>query len=250
MSLEQRRITLKRANLLLLVMCLSSVGLSVHAQDTESTAITVVELFTSQGCYSCPPADHLLAELDQENTITLACHVSYWNYLGWEDTFSTSYCDNRQRIYQASLKGNRGVYTPQMVINGRYGAVGSRERTVDQAIKIMARENRIERLDLRIDSSGTLAITLPALEEKQRYQLLLMGTAGTQTVPIDRGENGGKTLDYHNPIAVIENLGRWNGEPKVLMEKLATQAEVNEWVVLAQTWPIGEIVAAGKIKRL
>lgn len=238
---------MKYLNALLPLLCLSGFGLPANAQEGKGTPLTVVELFTSQGCYSCPPADDLLAELDQDHTITLSCHVSYWNYLGWKDTFSKPYCDNRQRIYQSALKGNPGVYTPQMVINGRYGAVGSREPTVNQAIKIMARENRIERLDLHVESAGTLVLKLPALDVKQQYQLILMGTSGTQTVPINRGENGGKMLDYHNPVAIVENLGRWDGEPKVLMQKLARQTEVKEWVVLAQTWPIGEIVAAGKI---
>lgn len=221
---------------------------STYSSAETDKAITVVELFTSQGCYSCPPADNLLTELDkQANTITLSCHVTYWNYLGWKDTFSKRYCDNRQRTYQSVLQGNQGVYTPQMVINGRYGAVGSRERTVGQAITIMARENRVEPVTLRLDSPHRLAINLPLVNTQQRHQLILLGTTGTQTVPINRGENGGKTLDYHNPIEVVEHLGRWNGEQKTLVQKLDKNPDIKEWVVLAQTWPIGEIVAAGKI---
>lgn len=224
--------------------------ISTASNAEDNKAITVIELFTSQGCYSCPPADDLLAKLDkQENTITLSCHVTYWNYLGWRDTFSKSYCDNRQRIYQSALQGNQGVYTPQIVINGRYGAVGSRERTVGQAINIMARENRIQAIHINI-SGEKLTAQLPALDNNKKHQLILLGTTGTQTVPINRGENGGKTLDYHNPIAVVEHLGRWNGEQNTLIQTLKNNKNIKEWIVLAQTWPIGEIVAAGKISPL
>ena len=224
--------------------------ISTTSTADDKQAITVVELFTSQGCYSCPPADDLLVKLDkQDNTITLSCHVTYWNYLGWRDTLSKSYCDNRQRTYQSALKGNRGVYTPQMVINGRFGAVGSRERTVGQAITIMARENRIQPIKLSIVEVKIKA-QLPALNNQEKYQLILLGTTGTQTVPISRGENSGKTLTYHNPIAVVEHLGRWDGKQDILNQAIKTNSKVKEWVVLAQTWPIGEIVAAGKIRSM
>jgi len=241
-----------RSALFVLTCLCSLLSFNTYAADNEKPAITVVELFTSQGCYSCPPADTLLEKIDlQDNTITLSCHVTYWNYLGWKDTFSKSYCDNRQRVYQSALKGNRGVYTPQMVINGRYGAVGSRERTVGQAMTIMARENRIEAVDLQLNTSNGLVISLPKImgdtAQSQAHQLILLGTTGTQTVPINRGENGGKTLDYHNPIAVVEHLGRWDGAQKTLSQAIDKHAGVKEWVVLAQTWPIGEIVAAGKL---
>ena len=238
---------MKRPVLLILLLSLSGFGLSANAQSDKDGAITVVELFTSQGCYSCPPADTLLAELDQDNTITLSCHVTYWNYLGWEDTFSKAYCDNRQRTYQSALKGNPGVYTPQMVLNGRFGAVGSRKSRVGQAINIMTKENRIEPVVLAFDGSNQLSINLPAITTEQQHQLVLIGTRGTETVPINRGENGGKTLDYHNPVEFVENLGPWNGDSAVLTQKLAEQAEIKQWIVLAQTWPVGEIVAAGKI---
>lgn len=232
----------------LLVLLIGMGAVNVSAEESQSP-ITVVELFTSQGCYSCPPADDLLAEIDNNaNTITLSCHVTYWNYLGWRDTFAQSYCDNRQRVYQSALVGNRGVYTPQMVINGRFGTVGSRVQTVGRAIEILERENRIQPLGISLNANR-LFINLPTLsvDTDEQHQLILLGTTGTHEVPISRGENGGKTLQYHNPIEVIENLGRWSGDEKVLTQRIARQPNVKEWVVLAQTWPIGEIVAAGKL---
>lgn len=223
--------------------------LTANTNAEQASDITVVELFTSQGCYSCPPADRLLAELDEEaNTITLACHVGYWNYLGWKDTFSNPFCDHRQRVYQAQLIGNPGVYTPQMVINGRFAAVGSRERTVRQAINIMRRAPRLHRIELRKGASNELEINLPAIQSSTRYQLTLLGTAGEQTVAINRGENGGKTLDYHNPMTVIKSLGYWDGDKTTLRESLKKDAvDVKQWVVLAQQLPLGEIQAAGAL---
>ena len=219
--------------------------ISTTSNADDNKAITVVELFTSQGCHSCPPADTLLAQVDkQSNTITLSCHVTYWNYLGWEDTFAKAFCDNRQRNYQSTLKGNRGVYTPQIIINGRFATVGSRKQNVKQAIEIMAKEDRIETIDIRM-ADNRLTAQLPSLEDDKRYQLILLGMTGTHTVPISNGENGGKTLAYHNPVEWVEHLGQWQGEQQIVSHEIKSNEKFKQWVILAQTWPIGEIVAAG-----
>jgi hypothetical protein len=218
------------------------------------TPMTVVELFTSQGCYSCPPADDLLGELKQRpDVIALACHVTYWNYLGWRDTFSDTFCDNRQRRYQSVLRGNQGVYTPQMVINGRYGLVGSRKGQVEQVIQ--QTNKPLAFIDLRLKGDDTLQIKLPSLPESSgRQRVFLFGSSGLHYLPIARGENGGKKLYYHNPIERIVDLGSWEGQEVSLSQPLisaenndAPSSKIREWVVIAQSWPLGKITAAGKL---
>lgn len=213
----------------------------------ESEAPIVVELFTSQGCYSCPPADDLLGELKhQKNTITLSCHVTYWNYLGWRDTFSHQFCDNRQRNYQAQLRGNRGVYTPQMVVSGRYGAVGSRASRVNRIIEASNEHTPLQHIKLSLNSDK-ITIDLPKTDTDQQQQLLLIGTSGSHFLPIAHGENGGKKLHYHNPVEYVSDLGSWKGESKTLSKEIAGNPKIKEWVVIAQRLPIGAITAAGKL---
>ena len=213
----------------------------------ESDSPVVIELFTSQGCYSCPPADKFLGELShQKNTIALSCHVTYWNYLGWRDTFSHQFCDNRQRNYQAHLQGNPGVYTPQMVVSGRFGAVGSRTSRVNHIIDVANKRAPLQKIHLSIDNDD-ITIGLPKLDIKQQQQLLLIGTSGSHFLPIARGENAGKKLHYHNPIEYVSDLGSWQGESRTLSKTVAGHPNIKEWIVIAQRLPIGAITAAGKL---
>ncbi|MGS2718644.1 DUF1223 domain-containing protein [Eionea flava] len=231
-------------------------SLTASAEET-APPVTVIELFTSQGCHSCPPADAFLGELaESDHVIALSCHVTYWNYLGWKDTFSLPFCNNRQRQYQHVLKGGeRGVYTPQMIINGRYGVVGSRQRKVNEVI---AADHQYERSLQAIQlttrqraQEQQLQVMLPALpssSQHQEWQLFLFGTSGEHAIPIASGENAGKHLPYINPVEHIVNKGPWNGDSKNIEWSLPNAPQVREWLVLAQQWPLGEIVAAGRIR--
>ena len=212
-----------------------------------ATPVTVVELFTSQGCYSCPPADDLLGKLSENpDTIAVACHVTYWNYLGWRDTFSQEFCDRRQRSYQSHLKGNAGVYTPQMVINGRYGVVGSRQSRVTQAIGRSQQDTAIEMVALSQPNDGELHIELPAVASGN-LQLWLLGVDNQQQVPIAKGENGGKQLTYHHPIRQVVNLGGWDGKSRQLQVNLKEQPVLPRWVVLVELRGGRGLVAAGEL---
>ncbi|MGH1441550.1 MAG: DUF1223 domain-containing protein [Cellvibrionaceae bacterium] len=237
--------SLRRCRLSLFITFLLS---GLYSSASLSAPLTVVELFTSQGCYSCPPADDLLGELKQDpNTIALSCHVTYWNYLGWKDTFSHAFCDQRQRSYQAHLRGRAGVYTPQMIINGKYGVVGSRRSSVKSTLN-RAQEQNTAIIALEENTATQLSITLPELKNTGLQQLFLLGTSGHQRLPIKRGENGGKTLSYHNPVAQVIELGEWKGEKRTLLQNIKKDASIKEWVVIAQQSPLGTISAAGKLK--
>lgn len=230
-------------------MGLAAIWLCLSLSQLQAAEpVTVVELYTSQGCYSCPPADDLLGKLKQQpNVIALSCHVTYWNYLGWKDTFSLPFCDNRQRRYQSYLKGNTGVYTPQMVINGQYAGVGSRERRVDRLIGIAQGKSPLKPIELSLSGKSQLSIHLPDADHPQKQQLLLLGTSGQHRLPIARGENGGKRLTYHNPVEHVISLGEWNGQSKTLSKTVPVDESVEEWIVIAQSLPLGQMTAAGKL---
>ena len=178
--------------------------------------------------------------------------MTYWNYIGWKDTFSRSFCDTRQRNYQSALvDGYRGVYTPQMVVNGRYAGVGSRTTLIDKIIVYdRKRQPRLLPISVKKVSStegDTLLISLPESTSTAERQVWLLGTTGDHLLPISRGENAGKRLPYHNPIEYEQHLGTWRGRAEQRSMALPSHVPAGEWVVIVQDSPIGSIIAAGKL---
>ena len=171
----------------------------------------VVELFTSQGCSSCPPADTFLAELARRpDVVALAFHVDYWDYLGWQDSFASPAFSKRQRAY-AKAFGERMVYTPQMVVAGRVGLVGSHVEAIEAAIA--EARDRPAAARVRIEAAGdVLRVAVspgpaPATPATVSYLLL----ASPQAVEITRGENRGQRITYHNVVRGWMILGHWHG---------------------------------------
>ena len=215
-----------------------------QAQD-DANAPIVVELFTSQSCSSCPPADRILGEIsqDNDNIIALSCNVTYWNHLHWEDTLSQDSCTKRQRNYTLSLN-SRGPYTPQIVINGRYEMVGSREGSVKKAIKNA--KTPLKKINLRKDSKN-LYIALPAMV-KEQYIVTLMAYGDEHTQSIPSGENSGRTVKYTNPVTKIMPLNTWDGTKGTMeLANIEIEGDKNIVVVIHQQSPTGPIVAAGKL---
>ena len=176
---------------------------------TEPKAI--VELFTSQGCSSCVAAEAYFQELAKRpDVVALSLHVDYWDYLGWRDTLSDRANTERQRSY-AAVHGSRRVYTPQMVVNGSAGFVGSDRRAIDAAI---AKSNFPVPVSMR-KGNGTIEIEVGRLETPHRLpstiRLALM--TSESEVSIERGENAGSTIDYYNVVRTIRPVGMWDGQP-------------------------------------
>lgn len=157
----------------------------------------LVELFTSQGCSSCPPADHLLSQLGREaGVIPLAYHVDYWNYIGWTDPFSSPEWSKRQRAYAAAMRSDQ-VYTPQVVIDGRIHVVGSDERKVRKAIaEAMARPSNGQIQLVSVNWLETAAeIEIRAKNSAPgAAEVIVEVTEGGLTTKVDRGENAGRGL--------------------------------------------------------
>ncbi|WP_170984584.1 DUF1223 domain-containing protein [Rhodoligotrophos defluvii] len=209
----------------------------------------VLELFTSQGCSSCPPADKLLHELAQKpGIVALTYNVDYWDYLGWKDTLATPENSRRQREY-AERRGDREVYTPQLVIDGRAHAVGSRRDDIERILKAHMAEQR-PAPSLTIDRHGReLEVSIgPAVDPSQPMEatVWLMMIQPEVSVSIQRGENLDKQITYTNVVRRIIPVAMWHGEPlKVSLpaSELATP-DTPSGVVLVQEDDGGPIIAA------
>ncbi len=176
----------------------------------------VIELFTSQGCSSCPPADAVLARLAEGGeTLALAWHVDYWDYIGWKDTFARPDNSKRQRAYAASM-GASGVYTPQAIINGHMDVVGSRGKDVEEALEKL--EGTPGGLVVPIDatvSGKVLHVEIPANAHSAGTTLWMVYFRNHAQVEVKRGELAGQTLDYTNVVTNVEMIGMVGDKPLV-----------------------------------
>ena len=177
----------------------------VAAETLRAHPKAVVELFTSQGCSSCPPADALLSSLaDDDDVIALAYHVDYWDYVGWPDTFGSPDNSDLQRSYAKGWNSSR-IYTPQMVINGTQDVVGSRRNDVQVALDAAV-------LDLPVDiavSDRMLKIAVAARPGIDDAVVWLVTYRDRAEVTIDNGENAGKTMVYTQVVTKRQVLGMW-----------------------------------------
>ena len=170
----------------------------------------ILELFTSQGCNSCPPADALMTEWQkQPGVLPLSLHVDYWDYLGWKDTFGKKGHSKRQHDYARQM-GWRQIYTPQIVIDGRYQAVGSDAGAVQAAL---SKARKQERISLQAQhSNGQWQVRVPAAADQPEAELVLCRYDRRHDVAIERGENTGRTVTYLNVARAWNRFGRWNGQ--------------------------------------
>jgi hypothetical protein len=171
----------------------------------------VVELFTSQGCSSCPPADALLGELaERPDVLALSLHVDYWDYIGWTDPFASPEMTARQRAY-ARARGERMVYTPQMIIDGTVDVVGSREGAVLAAITSAARNQRGVAVDIDLE---TARVSVPeGAAPEGGADVWIVFFDDKHSSEIEAGENSGRKLTYHHVVREWRRLGTWTGTP-------------------------------------
>ena len=188
-----------------------AIGPTAGARATPSTV--VVELFTSQGCSSCPPADALLGQLAREpGVIALSLHVDYWDGLGWKDPFGRPEHTQRQRRYGRALEDDNQwtppVYTPQMVVDGRTAVVGHDRTGVRAAIE---RANGADAVAPRFDGAAPDAVVLPAATHEGAATVWLVAWDRRHETAVERGENSGRTLVNHRVVREMTRLGRWDG---------------------------------------
>ena len=188
-------------------------GLSAAASLTSAEADNgaVIELFTSQGCSSCPAADALLDRIAAEpNTVAITLAIDVWDYLGWKDTLADPRNTVRWKAYSKS-RGDRQVYTPQAVINGAEHALGSDRSAIDKAITKSRKHPQVMSVSVRLEGRQVTIVGDPGIGAA--VDVVVVGLARAVTVMIQRGENKGRTVTYHNVVRSWERLESWNGKP-------------------------------------
>jgi hypothetical protein len=205
---------MKKGKLLRLAAATVVVGLtfgSAVAGESKKPA-GVVELFTSQGCSSCPPADEIFSELAKRpDLIALAYHVDYWDYLGWQDTLASHDNTTRQYDYAKSF-GVSSVYTPQAVINGRTHVKGSSRAEITGALSKFAKSGKGMSVEIKVMRAGdTIIIEAGDGVGDEKGQVVLVYYDPARPVAIERGENTGRTVTYWNAVTAIQTAGMWHG---------------------------------------
>jgi hypothetical protein len=197
-----------------LTLAVVATALTAGAAELAAEPRAVIELFTSQGCSSCPPADKLLGDLAKDpKLIPLSLAIDTWDYLGWKDTLAVPGHAKRQKAYSHVRGDHEGVYTPQAVINGSLQALGSDRAAIDRAIADSHKNNGATLsvpLTLKVDN-GRLLVAAPAEASKTTAEVWLCPVTKSVSVVIARGENSGNTFTYHNVVRRWVKLGVWNG---------------------------------------
>nr|WP_294524091.1 DUF1223 domain-containing protein [uncultured Rhodopila sp.] len=223
-------------------LLLAAIGLLAPALATAQPAQRPVvgELFTSEGCSSCPPADAKIAELarTRPDLLLLTFHVTYWNGLGWRDPYSFEAATQRQRRYVA-LGVSPDVYTPALIVDGKLDAVGSDSAAVDHTLREAARARETSAQVEVQRSAGGLTVSVGA--GAGSGTLLLIAFDRVHQTPVGRGENGGRTLTEANIVRSMSVLAAWSGKPVLLQVAYPAGQEV---AVLLQR-DDGHIVGAG-----
>jgi hypothetical protein len=177
----------------------------------------VVELFTSQGCSSCPPADKILGELAKDpSIIAMSMPIDYWDYLGWKDTLADSRFSARQRAY-SRMRGDREVYTPQAVINGEMHVVGSDLAGIESAIGVTRKNESVMSVPVMMTQAGRQLNVSVAASTKgpaaMHGEVWICSISKAVPISISRGENRGRELTYYNVVRNLLKVGDWNGNP-------------------------------------
>jgi len=224
-----------------LVLLASSLSIGFMAAAGAETRPVVLELFTSEGCSSCPPAEVIVNELAQRrNVLTLSFHVDYWDDLGWRDHYSLASATERQRVYARTLRRS-SVYTPQAVIDGSRDIVGSQRTAVMKAVS-----GRRDGVAASVSVNGrTIQIHVGSGSDAATADVLLVGYLREATTSIGRGENAGRTLKESNIVLWLHDLGRWNGKPREFEVSVSRLPEnVTDIAVLVQSAGQGAILGA------
>lgn len=216
------------------------------AQEVGARGPVVIELYTSQGCSSCPPADEMLTYLTKrEDVIPLALHVDYWDYIGWKDSFAQPRFTKRQKAY-ARAAGTRTIYTPQAVVGGLDHVVGNRPMEVSDQINRHAALPAV--LSLSAERAGdSLRIEVgPAAPGSGEMVIQLVRYKPKETVEILRGENAGKTITYHNIVTEWTRVADWSGTEAMALD-VSAPGELPA-VVIVQSVGAGPILAAAVVR--
>jgi hypothetical protein len=176
----------------------------------------VIELFTSQGCSSCPPADKIIGELAKDpSVIALSMPIDYWDYLGWKDTLADARFSARQKAY-SQVRGDREVYTPQVVVNGSVHVIGSDRDGIENAIDATRKDEGVMSVPVTMTQAGKEINVSVAASGKgpaaMHGEVWICPISKAVPISIGRGENSGRQVTYHNVVRNLLKVGDWNGK--------------------------------------
>ncbi len=212
MNIRENSLVLTFLRLVTAALILASATGAVAGENVKRPK-GVVELFTSQGCSFCPPADAMLADLAQSgDVVALAYHVDYWDYLGWRDTMANPENTARQQEYSRAF-GTRSVFTPQAVVNGREQMNGAKRGKVEGALRRMSGTPEGMSVDVSLSYEGGAMVieTGEAARPVRAAQIVVVYFEPAMPVTIERGKNAGRDLTYWNAVSGFHSAGMWSG---------------------------------------
>ena len=217
---------------------LPAAALAAFATSASAAPLTVVELFQSQGCSSCPPANaNVMALADRPDLLTLSFGVTYWDQLGWKDTFASPRFTDRQWEYAHAFHRTQ-VFTPEVVVNGKADIVGADRSELEDLIR---REQGAGGPEIRLERE---LVSVGAGEGSAQIWLVRFDPRVVQ-VAVARGENGGRTLPHRNVVKQLTSLGSWNGRPVSYALPPAAEPGLRT-AILVQAGSGGQILAAAR----
>jgi hypothetical protein len=218
---------------------------------TTMPAPIVVELFTSEGCSSCPPADKLLGELrERQYVLPLTFHVDYWDYIGWKDRYGDPSFTRRQYAY-AEAQGTSMVYTPQMIVAGALDVVGNDEKAVNQALKTAYTRNSMYRIQVLREEDGKVVAQFPEAPIGVPATIWLVTYQKSAESHVEAGENAGQKLMTYNVVRSLKKVGTWTGaatEVELTLDPAAKAQGPDACAIIANQAEHGPIVAAAGFK--
>ncbi|SEQ65473.1 DUF1223 domain-containing protein [Thalassovita taeanensis] len=229
-----------------LVIWAAALWVGAMAAAAADTRPVVVELYTSQGCSSCPPADAFLTTLaPRDDVIALALHVDYWDYIGWKDVFASPHHTRRQKAY-AVAAGRRTVYTPQMIVGGKEHVVGN--HPVDVGDLIRKHADQPAAVTLTLKRNGAQVMISARMQRPMDEPLLVQLVRYTpeERITIRSGENDGRHLTYSNIVTEWRRLEEWDTRRPLALT--AAAAGTQPIVVIVQRKGPGEILAAARLR--
>lgn len=235
--------------------CLAALGALLFWQGAAAgeaqTQPVLVELYTSQGCTSCPAADQILGEIKKRaDVVALSFSIDYWDYIGWRDTLAKRENTLRQQEYEKVLPSRR-MYTPQIVIDGAQDMPGNQRQQVLQAIQSRVAAQTGKRVPVAISQLGdTVEVRIGALTGAKPATVWLAHTLSSRTVNIGSGENAGRMITYHNIVRDFSAVGRWSGEAmKLELPARGAPGDTTDGVtVWLQTGNLGPVLGVAQLK--
>lgn len=228
----------------LAALAISTTGLTQMAQAGDS--VVLVELYTSQGCSSCPEADEILSEISRrDDVIALGLHVDYWDYLGWQDHLAQPEFAVRQAAFNAKMDSKYRLVTPQMIFNGRDYVAGAKRQKILDYIEMLSAEPERANIVLSRDNGAIKIALTPVKGQSVPSDVHVISYEPSVKVKIKHGENAGRMVDYVNTVTGWATIGHWDGNsPMSLTHPVEASAH---YAVVVQSENLGPVLAARRL---